>query len=228
MAVSNFLVAVISSSTVSLALCGMLLWLTKAWVGERLKNAIKAEYDVKLESHKAQLKSTYDEKLETHKVQLKSQADVEMERLKSSLSVIAAEQNTKFGKLHERRIQVIADTYSRLKKLHDCLANYVKLFEASGGPSREERRNEMVTAFEELRPYFSQNQIFLPKKIAELIHKAEMEMIQIANLFTYTVDLPANPDAKKWFEITERFNNEVKQALSGLEDEMRMALGDKG
>jgi hypothetical protein len=225
---SDFFVAVISSAAVSLALCGMLLWLTKTWISERLKNAIKAEYDIKLESHKAQLKSTYDEKLETHKVQLKSQADVEVERLKSSLSVIAAEQNTKFGKLHERRVQVIADTYSRLKKLHDCLADYVKPFEPSGGPSREERRRLMVTAFDELRPYFSQNQIFLPKKIAELIQKAEMEMVQIANLFTYTVDLQANPDAEKWLKITERFNYDVKQALSGLEDEMRVALGDKG
>ena len=225
---SDFLIAVISSAAVSLALCGMLLWLMKAWIGERLKNVIKAEYDVKLESHKAQLKSTYDEKLETHKVQLKSQADVEVERLKSSLSVIAAEQNTKFGKLHERRVQAIADIYSRLKKLHDCLADYVKPFEASGGPSREDRRTAVITAFEELMPYFSQNQIFLPKKIAELIEKAQMEMVQIANLFTYTVDLPANPDTLKWIEITERFNNDVRQALSGLEGEIRVALGDKG
>jgi len=77
-------------------------------------------------------------------------------------------------------------------------------------------------------PYFSQNQIFLPKKIAELIEKAQMEMVQIANLFTYTVDLPANPDTLKWIEITERFNNDVRQALSGLEGEIRVALGDKG
>jgi SHS2 domain-containing protein len=228
MVITDFFVSIISSAAVSAALCGLLLWVTKAWVSERLKNAIKAEYDVKLETHKAQTKADYDQKLEAYKTQLKSQADVEIEKLKSSLSVIAAEQNTKFGKLHERRVQVIADTYARLITLHTCLANYVKPFEIAGGPSREERRNSMVAAFEEFRPYFSQNRIFLPKTVAEVIQKIEMEMVQAGNLFTFTVDLPATPDVNQWVKITEQVNNEIGVALTGLEEAMRSALGDKG
>jgi hypothetical protein len=197
---------------VSAALCGLLLWLTKAWVGERLKNAIKAEYDTKLESHKAQLKAS---------------SDVEIERLKSALSVIAAEQNTTFAQLHTRRVDVIANTYSRLKKLHDCVANYVNPFEPSGTRPREERRKDVVDASQEFTPYFSQNQIFLTKPVTTAIQQVNQELVSISNVFIYAVDLPPTPDVQQWLKITEKFEGSVKAALSGLEDELRRLLGDK-
>ena len=142
---SDFLLTIISSAAVSAALSGLLLWITKTWIGERLKNAIKAEYDTKLESHKAQLKAEFDKQVETHKSQLKAAADVEVERLKSTLSIAAAERNTTFAQLNTRRVNVIADTYARLKKLHDCVANYVKPFEPTGDRSKEDRRNWVGT-----------------------------------------------------------------------------------
>jgi len=242
MAITDFFVAIISTAAVTATLCGLLLWLTKTWVSERLKNAIKAEYEIKLETHKAQIKADYDQKLETHKAQikadydqkleayktqLKSQADVEIEKLKSSLSVIAAEQNTKFGMLHERRVQVIAETYSRLIELHSCLADYVTISEISGVPTREERRNSMAAAFAKFRPYFTQNKIFLPKLVADVIQKIEIEMVQAGNLFTFMVDLPETPDVDRWIKITAQVNDEIGLALTGLEEAMRSALGDK-
>ena len=60
----DFAFTVLSSAAVSGALAGLLLWFTKAWIGERLKHAIKAEYDEKLESHKAQLRSEIDTALD--------------------------------------------------------------------------------------------------------------------------------------------------------------------
>jgi hypothetical protein len=67
---SEFFITVISSSAISGLLSAGLIWLSKTWISERLKGAIKDEYDTKLESHKAQLKS---------------EADVELEKLKSVL-----------------------------------------------------------------------------------------------------------------------------------------------
>ena len=75
--ITDFAIQVITSASVSTALAALLLWLTKSWISERLKNAIKNEYDQKLESHKAQLKA---------------QSDVEIEKLRSQLSISATEQ----------------------------------------------------------------------------------------------------------------------------------------
>ncbi|MGC2517898.1 MAG: hypothetical protein WA373_02165 [Burkholderiales bacterium] len=211
MAPVDFLITLISSAAVSAALAALLLWLTKSWIAERLKNAIKAEYDTKLESHKAQLKAEYDKQLETHKVQLRSQADIELEKLKSFLAVTAAEQNTTFAKLHDRRIDVIANTYARLRKLHSCVVEYVKVVEMSDERSREERRKDAADAFNELQPYFSQNQIFLPKRIADLIEKANVELLRMTNRFTLMVDIARTPDVNQWMRSRRNWTRSLSK-----------------
>jgi hypothetical protein len=225
--ISDFALTVISSAAVSAALSGLLLWITKTWIAERLKNAIKAEYDTKLESHKAQLKAEYDKQLETHKAQLKARSDVEIEQLKSSLNIAANQRNTTFSHLHTRRVDVIANTYAKLKKLHDCVANYVKPVELSGERSKEERRKDVVEASADFTPYYSQNQIFLSQPVAEAIRQMNQELISISNLFIFTVDLPPTPDFKQWIKITEKFEGSVKDALAGLEKQLRQLLGDE-
>lgn len=224
---ADFFLTIITSTAVSVALCSLVLWMTKAWIGERLKNAIKAEYDVKLESHKAQLKAEYDQRLETHKAQLKAQSDVEVERLKSTLSVAAAEKNTTFLQLHTRRVDVIANTYARLKKLHDCVANYVKPFVATGERTNEERRGDVAMASADFTPYFSQNELFLSKDVCNAVRQMNQELVGITNTFVYAIELAHTPDVQQWMKITEKFNGSVRQALAGLEDELRRLLGDK-
>jgi hypothetical protein len=76
----------------SLAGAGLTVLALRTWISERIKGSIKAEYD---------------EKLETHKAQLKAQSDVEIEQLKSRLSVAAAQQQVRFSRLHEKRAEVI-------------------------------------------------------------------------------------------------------------------------
>lgn len=51
----DLVVPVLSSAAVSAALTGALLWLFRTWISERLKNAIKFEYDQKLEEFSAEL-----------------------------------------------------------------------------------------------------------------------------------------------------------------------------
>jgi hypothetical protein len=224
--ITDFAVTVISSAAVSAMLSGLLLWLTKTWVSERLKNAIKAEYDTKLESHKAQLKSEYDTKLESHKSELKAKSDLELERLKSNLSIAASQRNTAFSQLQTRRVDVIANTYAKLMKLHDAVANYVKAFESSGERPREDRRKDAIEASLDFTPYYSQNQIFLSQEAAHAIQRVNQDLIGIANRFLYTVDLQKIPDAMAWVKITEQFEGSVKEAIEALEKQLRHLLGD--
>lgn len=53
------------------------------------------------------------------------------------------------------------------------------------------------------------------------------ELISISNLFIFTVDLPPTPDFQQWIEITEKFEGSVKDALAGLERQLRQLLGDE-
>ena len=71
---SYFVLQLIASAGVNAALSSLIIWITKSWISERLKQSIKHEYDQKLEIHKAQLKA---------------ESDVEIERLKCQLSISA-------------------------------------------------------------------------------------------------------------------------------------------
>lgn len=215
--ITDFAVTIISSAAVSTALAGFLLWVTKAWLSERLKNAIKAEYDTKLESHKAQLKSEYDTKLESHKSELKAKSDLELERLKSALSIAASQRNTEFSQLQTRRVDVIANTYAKLRKLHDAVANYVRAFEPAGDKSRAERRLAAIEASNDFSPYYSQNQIFLSREAAEAMRHVNQELISLANRFIYTVDLKPFSDTMDWVKITEQFEGSVTDGIEALE-----------
>ncbi len=191
----------------------LLIWVTKSWVSERLKNAIKSEYD---------------QRLETHKAQLKSQMDVEVEKLKSSLSIAAAERHVKFSKLHEERASVIAETYSLLKDVYITLQDYVKIFEPAGDKSREERREIAYEAHGRLRGYYPKKIFFLPQKTAEKLEEIDMELVKTFNEFAWTIDFQqGGGDARKWNEIFERMRGEMKLALGELENEFRKLLGDE-
>ena len=211
---SEFLLEVITAAGVSAILTGLLLWLTKSWISERLKNAIKSEYD---------------QKLETHKSQLKAQTDVEIEKLKSSLSIAAAERHVKFSKLHEDRAKFIADAYALLKDVYLTFQDYIKIFEPAGDKPREERRKIALDAHSALREYYPRKIIYIPKDTADKLEAIDMELVKTFNEFSYTVDFQKQDtvDAMKWYKIFEKMRDEMKQALNDLEDEFRKLLGDE-
>lgn len=211
---SNYVTDVIlSSAVVSAISTAVLLWLTKSWVGERLKNAIRSEYDEKLETHKAQLKST---------------SEVEIERLKSQLNIAANENNILFSRLHETRAEVIAETYSLLRGLFAAVEEHVNPGAPLEDQSRNEKYNNVLTSFNSFRDYHPKKQIFLPKAIAEKISIINSELLIAINLFDRRVKRKTGHDSlDDWMAIDEKVNEDIKAALNELEDELRKLLGDK-
>lgn len=207
--VADFFVSVITSAAVTAAL----VWLVKSWISERLKNAIKSEYD---------------QKLETHKAQLKAQSDVEIERLRSQLNITGLEHGVRFSKLHEKRAEVIAETYALLKVVSFRLGDFVKIFESAGDSSREERRNAAAKAHEEFRSYYTAKLIFFPSATASKLEEINVQLVKIFNEFVFTVERSKGADkTANWIELFNRVNDEMPAALKELESEFRKLLGDE-
>ncbi|MDP8228615.1 MAG: hypothetical protein P9M15_04100 [Candidatus Electryoneaceae bacterium] len=225
---SEFLLEVITSGAVSAVLTGLLLWLTKSWVAERLKNSIKNEYDHKLATHKSELKARTDADIETHKAQLNSQVEVEVVKLKSSLSVAAAERHIKFSNLHEVRARVIAHTYSLLKEVYVTVQDYVKPFEPADGKSREERREIARNAHKVFREYYPPKIIFLPQPTAKKVEAIDRDLVVTFMEFANTIDSQeGSGNTEKWIEIDTKMKREMKETLEELENEFRKLLGDE-
>ena len=217
-AVGNFIVQLITSATVSAILAGALVWLTKSWISERLKTAIKHEYD---------------EKLETHKFQLKAESDVEIERLRSQLSMATMEHQVKYSKLHEQRAEVIATLYQLLVQAYWDGSSFVSLTEWNGEPNKEEKYRLAMNSFAELYRFFDKNRIYLPAQLCDGLDEFVREMRKIVIGFGVYVDkaeerLPDHMLEKKhqvWTSSWEYFEKQVPVARETLESELRQLLG---
>ncbi len=200
---------------VSILGTGLINFIFRTWISERIKNAIKSEYD---------------QKLETHKAILKSHSDVEIERLKSQLALVGIEHQIRFTKLHEVRATVVADTYEKLKDLHHKLGEYVQIFEPAGGKPKTDRRQLAYESHESFRSYFQSKLIFFPKLTADKLEKINQDLVRAFNNFTFGVELApqmgGNP-AEKWMEVFEAVTVEIKVALEEIEAEFRELLGEK-
>lgn len=212
---SQFLTYILTSVTVSGLLSAALIWLAKSTIAERLKNSIKNEYD---------------QKLETHKAQLKAQSDVEIEKFRSQLSISATEHEVRFSRLHEKRAEIIAETYSLLKQLFVRLGDYVKVFEPAGDLPKEERRKLAVEAHQNFRSYYGTKLIFFPKTTEAKLQDIDLQLVKTLNEFVIGVEMTQRHGGdgfEKWMQILERVNGEIKTALSELEDEFRKLMGDE-
>lgn len=218
---------VLTSATVAIVLGGIAAALFKNLLTERLKAAIKNEYDEKLESHKAQLQASNSKELEVLKAQLKGHADVEIEQLKSQLQVQAAQQNLRFTRLHERRIEAIDLVHNKLIAVRDAVGGYINAFQPVG-VSDQDRLKLVETAYNEFKPIFVQWQLFLPRNVASAVATLDATFLNVTNQFTLVVKADANkPNTELWIKLIELFKTHVDDAIERLHEDMRLALGDE-
>ncbi|MCW5637152.1 MAG: hypothetical protein KIT17_27740 [Rubrivivax sp.] len=222
----DWLRLVLTSATVTVVLGGVAAALFKTLLTERLRAAIRAEYDAKLESHKAQLQSSNSKELEVLKAQLKGLADVELEQLKSQLQVQAAQQSMKFSRLHERRITAIDAVHAKLDPVSDAIGIYIAMFQPAGAdPSAQ--LSAVETAYKDFKSAFAAHQLFLPRDIADAVEALDRSFVQITNQFTMVVRPKSNePNVDHWMQLLQRFEGEVANARRHLQESMRLALGD--
>lgn len=214
----DFALNVITSAAVSSLLAAGIIWLSKTWISERLKNAIKHEYD---------------EKLETHKAQLRAQSDIETERLRSQLNITALEHQVRFSGLHNKRAEVIAELYGLLVQAYWDTSSFVSLVEWSGEPDKKAKYVTAMNAIADFFRFFDKNRIYLPEALCAQLEAFVQAMRHKAIGFGVYVRhdddaLPPESFEKKhnaWVAAWEYFEKEVPVARASLERELRNILG---
>ena len=100
---------------------------------------------------------------------IKNEYDEKLENLKLTLQLTKIEYQISDSKLHEERANVIAETYALLTVLYRNLSDYVKPFVPAGNKSTEERRKIVIAAYNVFLEYYPKKQIFIPKKLMKLL-----------------------------------------------------------
>ena len=196
------------------ALSGVLVFLLRDWISERIKASIQHEYE---------------QKLETHKAQLKSQSETELVRLKAQLEIAAAERNVQYSRVFEKTADIIAETYGKLLALKDAADDYTQLMEPSGG-SRQKLAEAYRQKAQDFLQYYLPKKIYLPKGTADRIrvfhntlHRATM---QFSMALAVGKSQTREPDTYgTLFNEFFKSSDQVPKLLVLLEDDFQKHLG---
>ena len=210
---SDIIISILSSAAVSAALSAGLVFLAKSWISVRLENAIKSEYDQKLESLKAQLKSQYD---------------TELEKLKSQLRLDAFRHETQIADLHARRAETISETYIRLRKLHVLTHDYISFAGEATAESREQRRIAVAESIDEFEKYYYPKELFVPESTAVQINELRRKHLNVLYRFKRYVEFGHDFEKSEdtWLATVNTMDKDIVPVFDALKSEFRKLLGD--
>lgn len=115
------------------------------------------------------IKNEYDMKLETHKAELKAQNEVEIERLRSSLTAMANEKQVRFSSFHEKLKEIVPETYARIQRHRHAVHEYTKSVLSETDPPLADRRRELDERRKEFWDYFLPNQLYFREDLSQEI-----------------------------------------------------------
>jgi len=207
---------IVGSVLASTLVCGAVGWLLRTWISERLKGAIKNEYDLKLESFKAELKAD---------------SDVQIEQLKARLQIAASERSVQFSHIYAKTAETIAEVYSRLVAFRDSVAAYTSIVEYSTDPPKEERRAKVGEKFQDFQDFYKPRRIYLPRELDDKIAEFANGLFNISLDFRRGVEeggdyRPGAPEDKDtWMEAHKYVNEQSVELLKALEEQFQRELG---
>jgi len=177
--------------------------------------------------------------IEVFKVRLADESALGIEQLKVQLQIAAGEHGIRFGALHQRRADIIADLYHQLSGLTIdawLLARLVRLREA--GEVDEERVRhataELAKNSSALFQFIQRNQLYFGPELAERLRKAFFAMNQ--PLPDLTLSDAAEAAGKVTDSATRRANfvayweekgSEISSLLGHIEADFRRLLGSE-
>jgi len=211
--------SIFGGGSIAALTAGSIVWLTKTWISEQLKNSIKHEYEKELELYKALNQIDLERR--------KSELQEGVERFKSELAVAAAENQVKFAKLHENVAEVVAELYAKLFEVLYAFADYVSPYETSAMGEKQQRRSTLDEKLKALRTYFYPRRIYVARTLAEDIAKFEARVVQQSREFWRTVETGEESEERdeKWMAVSHQLHTEATPLFDDLEDAFRRLLG---
>jgi len=168
--------------------------------------------------------------IETFKKRLELQSETEIEKLKSQLQIAAKEHEVRFSKLHEKRATIVAEFYESLVSLRRSIEFFVRVeVRRTGLQGHKDRARDLFKRASELTAFFSKNELYFRKDIAERIER----LIEIIQEPVYKYHIFANdPDKLEKYmpEVIESWQEEVPEIdniLQLLAGEFRTLLGSE-
>jgi hypothetical protein len=161
------------------------------------------------------------------RILLQRDADVQVESLKSSLEMIAYEQQVRFSKLHEKRAEIIAALYSQIVELPSYAWKFI-----IQSPSDVEQAKIAYDKVMETDRFVAKHRIYFPPDVCELLDKfvktLRSMVVQVQVYWrdrSYATQQLMEDQNKVMIEAITELENEIPALTKNLENEFRSLLG---
>jgi hypothetical protein len=166
-------------------------------------------------------------KADEFRILLQRDVDVQVESLKSSLEMIAYEQQVRFSKLHEKRAEIIADLYSQIVELPSYAWKFVVQSPSDVDEAKSALAKVMATQL-----FVAKHRIYFPTDVCQLldtfVDTLRKMLIQVQvywkerSFVTQELREKQNSVLMKAYEDLE---SEIPALTRKLENEFRSLLG---
>ena len=134
----------------------------------------------------------------------------------AKLNQLSFEHQTKFSSLHQKRAEVVAETYSLVRDVYNMVCDYA----AHDGNTPENRRKVYESVLN-LTNYYPRRRIFIDRNVASKIDRLRTDLEYIVR------EVEAEGQEYYSTSMYDRIYGQASEALTDLENEFRALLGEK-
>jgi hypothetical protein len=164
--------------------------------------------------------------IEGYKVKLATEHSVAIEKLKADLRAAAFEHETRFARLHERRVEILAELYKKLAITEDSFIDVLHPVQRGSKEDHNKRIRDAQVGAIKFFEFFNENRVFLDEDVCELIvtlrEKLRRTSAGFAGAFGYE---DMTPNAQEWADTRKLFLAEVPPLRTQIDARVRKMLG---
>jgi hypothetical protein len=169
--------------------------------------------------------------IEKHKMNLQAESQKELVRLQSSLQLVEFEHQVRFSRLHEHKVAIIAEMYSRLVGLHRNASTFVRYYQNVDKQKKADYLQQLWKAADRHNDYFDKHRIFFREDLCLTIddfkNKLSTACSKLAFLFQ-AADAIGEADEhiwEAWNDAMEMMESDIPGIKKLLEQSFREELG---
>lgn len=164
--------------------------------------------------------------IEQYKTSLATEHSVAVERLKADLRAAAFEHETRFARLHEKRVEIIAELYKKLAITEDAFQDVLHPIQTGTRDDHDRRIREAQVLAVNFFQFFNENRVFLDDKLCGLILTLKEKLRRISAEFVSAFGFSeASLPADQWKEAWKLFSTDVPPLRTEIEGRVRQMLG---
>jgi hypothetical protein len=162
--------------------------------------------------------------LERHRLNLQAASDRELERLKAEYRVLAFEAETRFARLHERRIQVLVELYQEIVNAEGAMSELVQVLTIDDTAPEEKKRAAAAEAVNALVRQSETSRIFIDSETSGLVETFIAEA-KAAWFLHRRESVTPKPSLEEWRSKVLKVEKMMPELRKSIEGEFRKILG---